>query len=339
MDVYDREGEIRMKLIGLEEHWCPRELFETEGTPGYQSMKLVKMIQTPEQFENTCNIVSDIGAGRIQMMDAVGMSMQILSLCTANMEMLPADEAVYYAKLSNDILAEGIQKNPDRFRGFAALPTPNPTEAAKELERCAEMEGIVGAVINGHINGHYLDEPQFEPILEAAERLNMPLYIHPAVPSKTVVDAYYKMDDPYAQTVLSSGGWGWHIETGVHVLRLIASGAFDRHPGLKVFVGHLGEGLPFFMQRLYNAKDTGKSPKKPYPEYLKENIYYTISGFHDSDLFDFVLKKVGEDHILFSSDYPFNPPKQEVDIFNGFEMEQQTREKISYKNAERLFHL
>ncbi len=303
MDVYDCKGEIRMKLIGLEEHWCPRELFEKEGTPGHKSMELVRMIQSPEQYENTCRVVSDIGEGRIQMMDAVGLSMQFLSLCNADMETLPENEAVHYAKISNDILAKGIKKNPDRFRGFAALPTPNPTEAAKELERCAKMEGFVGAVINGHINGHYLDEPQFEPILEIAERLNMPLYIHPALPSKTIVDAYYKMDDPYAQTVLSSGGWGWHIETGVHVLRLIASGAFDRHPGLKVFVGHLGEGLPFFMQRLYNAEATGKSPRKPYPEYLKENIYYTISGFNDPDLFGYVLKKVGEDHILISGLY------------------------------------
>lgn len=328
-----------MKLIGLEEHWCPRELYEKEGTPGYQYMEFVKTIQTPEQFDITCKMVSDLGEKRLQMMDSVGLSMQFLSLCNANMEMLPENEAIQYAKLSNDILAEGIQKHPDRFRGFAALPTPNPVEAAKELERCSQMEGFVGAVINGHINGHYLDEPQFEPILDASERLDMPLYIHPALPPKTVIDAYYKMEDPYAQTVLSSGGWGWHIETGVHVLRLIASGAFDRHPGLKVFVGHLGEGLPFFMQRLYNAKETGRYPKKPYPEYLKENIYYTISGFHDPDLFEFVLKKVGEDHLLFSTDYPFNPPKREVDLFNGLDLEPAVREKVSYKNAERLFHL
>ena len=326
-----------MKLIGLEEHWCPRALFEKEGTPGYASMASVRLIQTPEAFEKTAQVVSDIGEGRVRMMDAVGLSMQVLSLCNANMETLPADAAIYYSTLSNDMLAEGVQSNPERFRGFAALPTPAPEQAAKELERCKKLGGFVGAVINGHISGHYLDEPQFEPILEAAEALDMPLYLHPALPPKAVMDTYYKLDDPYAQTVLSSGGWGWHIDTGVHVLRLIASGAFDRYPKLRIMVGHLGEGIPFFMQRLCNA--VGGKLKKPYPEYLTENIYYTISGFHDPDLFQFVLKKVGEDHLLFSSDFPFNPPKQEIDCFRRFDLSESAREKISYLNAERILHL
>lgn len=326
-----------MKLIGVEEHWCPRELFEKEGTPGYASMLSVKNLFSEEQYEKACQGVSDIGEGRIRMMDSVGLDMQVLSLCNANMETLPPDSAVYYSRLSNEILSEGIRKHPDRFRGLAALPTAAPEEAAREIERCKKLGGFVGIIINGHINGHYLDEPQFEPVLEAAEKWNMPIYIHPAIPPKPILATYYNVLDPYAQNVLATGGWGWHIETGVHVLRLIATGAFDRHPDLKVVVGHLGEGLPFFMNRLYNA--TKGNLKKPYPEYLKENIYYSIAGFHDSDLFEFVLKKVGEDHILFSTDFPFNPPKQEVDIFNGFEMGQQTREKISHKNAERLFHL
>lgn len=187
-----------MKLIGLEEHWCPKELFEKEGTPGYQSMASVRMIQTPEEFAKTANVVSDIGTGRIQMMDSVGLSMQVLSLCNANMEMLDPDSAIHYAALSNDILAEGIRNNPDRFRGFAAIPSPAPTAAAKELERCVQMGGFVGAVINGHINGQYLDAPQFEPTLEAAEALEVPLYIHPAIPPKTVVEAS-AFQDPAAQ--------------------------------------------------------------------------------------------------------------------------------------------
>ena len=191
--------------------------------------------------------------------------------------------------------------------------------------------------MNGHINGHYLDEPQFEPILEAAESLNMPIYIHPALPPKPILDTYYSVADPYAQSVLASGGWGWHIETGVHVLRLIASGAFDRHPELKVVVGHLGEGLPFFMNRLYNA--TKGNLKRPYPEYLKENVYYSIAGFHDPDLLVFVLKKVGEDHILFSTDFPFNPPAEATAFLRQVDIDQTAREKISHGNAEKLFQL
>ena len=326
-----------MKLIGLEEHWCPRELFEKEGTPGYESMMSVKNLFDEKQYEAACQRVSDIGEGRIRMMDAIGLSMQVLSICNANMEMLPDDSAIYYSKLSNDILAEGIAKNPDRFRGLAAIPTGVPEKAAKELERCMAKEGFVGAVINGHIKGHYLDEPQFEPILDTAEKTGAILYIHPALPPQNVIDTYYKMEDKYAQNVIASGGWGWHIETGVHVLRLIASGTFDRHPDLNVVVGHLGEGLPFFMTRLYNA--TKGNLEKPYPEYLKENIYYSISGFHDPDLLAYVLKKVGDEHIMFSTDFPFNPPDKEVEFFMEAGMDDETREKIAYKNAEKLLHL
>lgn len=326
-----------MKLIGLEEHWCPRELFEHKNTPGYDSMAAVKKLFNPAQYEAACQSVSDIGAGRIQMMDSIGLSMQVLSICNVNMEMLPDADAIYYAKLSNDILAQGICDNPKRFRGLAALPTGVPNEAAKELERCAEMKGFVGAVINGHIKGHYLDEPQFEPLLSAAAALNMPLYIHPALPQQAVIDAYYRMEDSYAQMVLSSGGWGWHIETAVHILRLIASGTFDRYPNLKIIVGHLGEGLPFFQNRLYNA--TGGNLKKAWPEYLKENVYYTISGFHDPDLLQFVLKKVGENHIMFSTDFPFNPPSKAVDFIRTVDISDEAREKVSYKNAETLLNL
>lgn len=326
-----------MRLIGVEEHWCPRELFEKEGTPGYESMMSVKSLFSEEQYETACRSVSDIGEGRLRMMDAVGLDTQILSICNANMETLPPESAIYYSKLSNDILAEGIAKNPDRFRGFAAIPTGVPEEAAREIERCAEQGGFCGIIVNGHINGQYLDEPRFEPVLEAAEKWNMPIYIHPALPPKQVIDTYYSVEDKYAQSVLASGGWGWHIETGVHILRLIASGAFDRHPDLKVIVGHLGEGLPFFMNRLYNA--TKGKLKKSYPEYLKENIYYSISGFHDPDLLKFVLKKVGDEHIMFSSDFPFNSPAEEIKCFMQADIEIETREKLAYKNAERIFKL
>lgn len=326
-----------MKLIGLEEHWCPRELFEKEGTPGYESMMSVKNLFDEKQYEEACQRVSNIDEERIHMMDTIGLSMQVLSICNVNMEMLSDDSAIYYSRLSNDILAKGIAKHPDRLKGLAALPTGIPIKAAEELERCMKKEGFVGAVINGHINGHYLDEPQFEPILDTAEKLGAILYIHPALPPQTVIDTYYKMEDKYAQNVIASGGWGWHIETGVHVLRLIASGVFDRHPNLKIVVGHLGEGLPFFMDRLYNA--TKGSLKKPYPEYLKENIYYTISGFHDPDLLKYVLKKVGNEHIMFSADFPFNPPNKEIELFMNTNLDEKTKENIAYKNAEKLLRL
>lgn len=326
-----------IRIIALEEHWCPRELFEDPGTPGYASMQAVRNMGIPGGFESACEAISDIGERRIAMMDSLGIDVQVLSLCSANMEMLSPEQALFYSKLSNDILAEGMKAYPDRLKGMAAIPTPAPDEAAKEIERIADIPGFVGVIVNGHINGHYLDEPQFEPILAACERYNLPIYIHPAVPPKAVVEASYKMADPYAQGVLVSGGWGWHIETGTHVLRLIGSGAFDRHPGLKVIVGHLGEGLPFFMQRLYNA--TGGNLRKPWPEYLRDNVWYTISGFHDPDLLEFVLRKVGPDHVMFSADYPFMPAGPEVKFILDAPIGEDVREKICHSNAEVLLGL
>lgn len=167
--------------------------------------------------------------------------------------------------------------------------------------------------------------------------MNYPLYIHPAIPPQPVINAYYNVADPYAKMVLTSGGWGWHIETGTHVLRMIAGGVFDRHPHLKVIVGHLGEGLPFFLERLYNT--SGGNLKHPYGYYLQNNIYYTISGIHYQNLLQYVLSVVGEDHVMFSSDYPFMPLQQETDFIKNVSLTDTVREKIAHKNAENLLGL
>lgn len=326
-----------MKLIGLEEHWCPRELFEEEGTPGYASVAMTKGILSPEQFELSVRSISDIGAERIAMMDAVGLDTQVLSLTNALMEQLPDEDAVRYSRMSNDILAKGMAASEGRLRGFAAIPTGAPEQAAEEMQARAEQDGFVGVVVSGHVRGHYLDEPRFEPILVASERLRMPIYIHPALPPKAVAQTYYSIASPYGARVLASGGWGWHIETGVHVLRLIASGAFDRHPDLQVIVGHLGEGLPFFMQRLENAADPAL--ERPYFEYLKTNVSYTISGFHDPDLLEFVMRKVGADRIMFSTDYPFNQPEKEIEAFLAAPIDDASKQLIAHGNAERMLRL
>lgn len=326
-----------MKLIGVEEHWCPRALFEEKGSPGYAGMAGVRDILPPDQYEAAARGVADIGALRLEMMDEVGLSTQVLSLCGAVLEQLPNDEAIRCARLSNDLLAEGMSASGGRLRGFAAIPTGAPEAAAKEMERRSKQEGFVGAVVNGHVRGHYLDEPQFEPILDAAERLGMPIYLHPAIPPREVAQTCYSVDSAYGSSVLTSGGWGWHIDAGTHILRLIASGAFDRHPDLQVIVGHLGEGLPFFAQRLGNAIDPAL--ERPYADYLRTNILYTISGFHDPDLLDYVVKKVGAERIMFSTDYPFNDPKREIEAFEAAPLDDAARQAIAHDNAQRWLGL
>lgn len=325
------------KLIGVEEHWCPRELFEEEGTPGHESIAGTRSILAPEQYDMAVQSISDIGARRIALMDRLGLSAQVLSLSGAIMEQLDGQDAVRFSRLSNDILAEGIAASKGRLYGFAAIPTSAPEEAAREIERCSRLQGFAGVVVNGHVGGHYLDEARFEPVLDAAERSGMPIYLHPAMPPRRVVETCYSVASEYGSRVLATGGWGWHIDTGTHVLRLIASGAFDRHPRLQVIVGHLGEGLPFFMQRLENAIDPAL--ERPYASYLRSNVAYTISGFHDPDLLEYTIKKVGHDRIMFSTDYPFNQPSREIEAFANAPLNAYEREAIAHENAERLLRL
>lgn len=303
-------------------------------------MGAVRQLSNPAEQEASFARISDIGPGRIAEMDRIGIDLQVLSLTAVSTELLEGDEAVRISSLTNDLLAQAVEANPERLRGFAALPTGVPERAADELRRRVAAGGFVGAIINGHIRGHYLDESQFDPLLGAAEELDAPLYIHPAIPPRAVMDTYYSVADPYAQVVLATGGWGWHIETGTHVLRLIASGAFDRHPGLKVIVGHLGEALPFFVDRLANA--TAGQLKHPYPDYLRSNVYYTTSGFNYPGLWHYVIEAMGSDRVMFSSDYPMFPAQEfpgMVDFVRTIDLEPDVREAVAHGNAERVLRL
>jgi len=192
----------------------------------------------------------DIGEGRIAQMDAAGIDMQVVSLTAPGVEQLEAAEAVELARDTNDALGEAIAKQPTRLSGFATLPIAAPDQAAKELERRFSDQTFAGAVINGHQRGRYLDDKFFWPVLEAAESLGAPIYLHPTNPPKPVIEASFGGFAPLVTEMLAGPGFGWHIETAVHVLRMVLGGVFDRFPKLQIVIGHMGEGLPFFMQRV-----------------------------------------------------------------------------------------
>ena len=166
------------------------------------------------------------------------------------MEQLEPADAVVLARESNDFLAEAIAKNPTRFGAFAALPTSSPDRAAEELQRRATNHAFQGAVVNGHTRGRYLDDPFFSPILECANSLSVPIYLHPTPPPEPVCQAWFSGFAPFVSEMLAGAGWGWHIETALHVIRMILGGVFDRFPNLQIIVGHMGETLPFMLQRL-----------------------------------------------------------------------------------------
>ncbi len=280
-------SEIHSKLrtITLEEHYVTPEYLEG---PGHGMMRQPQMARVVEQL-------LDIGGRQIAEMDAAGMDIQVLSLNSPGVEQLETTEAAGFAQKCNDTLAEAIRKFPSRLSGLAALPTALPDTAADELERAVKDLGFKGAVINGHTHGRYLDDPFFWPLLERAETLQVPIYLHPAPPPQAVIQASYSGNFSAEVTyALSTSLWGWHIETATHILRIILSGAFDRFPRLQFIIGHMGEGLPFFLPRF----DLRLSPqvtglKRPISAYLRENLSYTFGGFNFTATFLDLLLQVG----------------------------------------------
>jgi hypothetical protein len=185
---------------------------------------------------------------------------------------------VELARDTNDALGEAIAKQPTRLSGFATLPIAAPDQAAKELERRFSDQAFAGAVINGHQRGRYLDDKFFWPVLEAAESLGAPIYLHPTNPPNPVIEASFGGFAPLVTEMLAGPGFGWHIETAVHVLRMVLGGVFDRFPKLQIVIGHMGEGLPFFMQRVDVMPVELTQLKRPVSAYLRDNLHYTFAG-------------------------------------------------------------
>lgn len=270
-------------------------------------------------------------------MDAAGIDVQVLSLTSPGTEQVETAEAIALACEANDYLADAITKNPTRLAGFATLPTAVPDKATEELERMVGEHGFKGAIINGHNRGRYLDDKFFWPILERAEALDVPIYLHPTQPPQAVIDASYAGFEPIVVAMLASAGWGWHIETAIHVIRIILGGAFDKYPKLQLVIGHMGEALPFMLQRLDVMPSAITNLNHPISAYLRSNIFYTFSGFNFLPNFLSLLLQVGIDRIMFSADHPYASMKQARAFLDQLPVSTADRERIANGNAERLF--
>ena len=188
--------------------------------------------------------LTDVGPDRIRRMDAAGIDLQVLSHVSPGVQILKDPKlSIDVCEEVNNWLGDVVKKYPTRFAGFAMLPTQSPKDAADELERAVTQLGFKGALINGHTNGKYLDDDSFSVLLERAQTLDVPIYIHPIDPPQTITNIYYNDNDPLVT------GWGWSVETGTHLLRIMSSGAFDKYPGLKIIVGHMGELIPYCLTR------------------------------------------------------------------------------------------
>lgn len=331
-----------MRTITLEEHYATPAFMEGPGRELKAQAEAARAHpRVAAGYAKLVQKLCDLGEGRGAEMDAAGVDVQVLSLTSPGVEQLEASEAVALAREVNDTLAEAVRSHPGRFAGFAALPTPAPKSAAEELGRTVREHGFVGALINGHTGGRYLDDPFFWPILERAEALEVPIYLHPTPPPRPVIEASYSGNfAPGVAGGLATAAWGWHVETAAHVLRLVLGGAFDRFPGLQVVVGHMGEGLPFFMPRLDLAlpkEVTGLD--RPVGDYLRENVHYTFGGFNWTQAFLDLLLQVGAERIMFSADHPYASMAEAQAFLERLPVSPADREKISYGNAERLLGL
>src|SRR5215208_3345721 len=331
-----------MRTIALEEHYATGAFMEG---PGRRLKEQAEAAQAhPKVAAGYARLVEglcDLGEGRVAAMDAAGVDVQVLSLTSPGVEQLDAAEAVALAREVNDVLTEAVRRHPGRFAGFAALPTPAPEAAADELERAVRGLGFVGALVNGHAGGRYLDDGFFWPILERAEALGVPIYLHPTPPPRPVVEASYAGNyAPGVTGLLATAGWGWHIETATHIVRLILSGAFDRYQGLQLVVGHMGEALPFMLPRLEIALP-GEATKleRPVGSYLRENLHYTFGGFNWVQAFLDLVLQVGVERIMFSADHPYASMAQARAFLDKLPASPADKERIAHSNAERLLQL
>ncbi len=328
----------KMKIIALEEHFQTKAIKEAIG-----KLELGQQVQQYLTFpDSLASQLADLGAGRLRHMDETGIDIQVLSHTAPGTQTLPASEAVPLARDANDQLAAAIKAHPDRFVGFATLPTPDPEAGAQELERTVRTLGFKGAMINGRTGERFLDDPAFRPLLEIAEALAVPLYIHPTVPSKAVQDAYYAGLDPAISFALATGGWGWHMETGIHALRMIMAGVFDRYPHLQIILGHWGEMIPFYLARtsfVMEALPVGKRLQRPVADYFTHNFYVTPSSLFTVPPFLLTLQIIGADHIMYSVDYPYGTGEQARTFLEDAPISPADKEKIAYLNAEKALKL
>jgi predicted TIM-barrel fold metal-dependent hydrolase len=316
-----------MRIIAVEEHYGSRRIVEAIGVP----------VRAAAELEGK---LTDLGEGRIADMDAAGIDLQLLSLNSPGAQALTSAEAVPLVREENDRLAEAVRARPDRLAALASLPTADPEAAADELARAVRELGFRGGIVNGHTGGRFLDDRAFWPLLERAQALDVPLYLHPAPPPPAVVEVYYRGLDPEVGGALATSGWGWHVETGLQVLRLILSGAFDRFPRLQLVIGHMGEALPFMLARI----DERLAPEltrleRPVSAYVRENLHLTTSGFFTFPPLLDALLEVGPERILFAVDYPFSPNQRGRAFLDSIPVSPADREKIAHRNAERLFRL
>lgn len=330
-----------MRIVALEEHYTvpgivagiPTNIVAARGFPTDPNFRWAQTIKREE--------LADLGAARLADMDASGITVQVLSVAGPGADLLPGQQGIDLARAYNDALAEATARHPERYRGFAHLPMLSPDAAARELERSVKQLGFHGVLVNGPTDGRFLDDPMFEPILAQAEALDLPIYIHPGIPSEPVRSAYYDNLPGHFSFTIALSAWGWHAETAIHTLRLVLSGALDRHPKLKIVIGHMGEALPFMLDRIdeTTAMEAKARLSRSVRQTILDQVWITTSGFFTMAPFMAALMTFGVDRILFSVDYPFASNLRARAFLDALPVSPADRIKIAHGNADALLRL
>jgi hypothetical protein len=329
-----------MRIVALEEHYTvPRivagispDAIASRGFPGPD----FPWAQTTKRSE-----LADLGDARLADMDASGVTTQVLSVAGPGADLVPGQSGIDLARAYNDALAEACARHPTRYRGFAHLPLLSPEAAADELRRTAAQLGFHGVLVNGATDGRFLDDPRFEPVLAEAEKLDLPIYLHPGIPTQPVRAAYYDNLPGNFGFTLALSAWGWHADTAIHTLRLVLSGALDRHPGLKFVIGHMGEAIPFMLDRIdeTTAATAGTHLRRSVRQTILDQVWITTSGFFTMVPFMAALMSFGVDRIMFSVDYPFASNARARAFLDALPVSPADRAKIAHGNADRLLRL
>lgn len=341
-----------MRRIATEEAWAlPEQIDEmrkilASGSTHPEMLLWRLLLADSEPSRVLVRSLVDLGGERLQGMDATDVAMHLLLLTSPGLQMFDADLGSELAIRANDRLAEAIREQPSRYAGLAAIAPQDPWRAVREIERAMTKLKLNGVVINSHTNGEYLDDLKYWPILEAAAALDAPIYVHARAPSPA-------MAEPYAKYHLDDAIWGFQAEAGLHGMRLIMSGVFDRFPRLKIVLGHMGEGIPYWLHRVDSMHRAGAGsqmaadhgiewrPKlKARPsEYFKQNFLITTSGMNYSPVLEFCIRELGADNIMWAIDYPYQQAADAVSFLDAAPISAADREKIYHGNAERAFHI
>jgi 5-carboxyvanillate decarboxylase len=337
------------RRIATEEAWAPPELlnlYRRELTekklddPGFYSLWGF-FAGASDRARALVERIQSLGERRLSDMDATGIDRQIVSITSPGVQIFDPATATSLAIRFNDELAEAVRRHPTRFAGLAAVAPQDPHRAAQELERAVNRLGLKGAIVNSHTRGEYLDDPKFWDIFAACEALRVPLYLHPTTPSKAMIE-------PYLARGLDGAVFGFQAETGLHALRLVVAGVFDRFPRLQIVLGHLGEALPYWLYRLdfmhgimvrTNRYASAKALNKPISAYLRENFHYTTSGMGWEPPIMYVHSVMGPERLLYAMDYPYQFVPEEVATQDNLPLTAIDKRKFFQTNAERLFSL